>query len=160
MMNMKKHLKWLWVPVFGIISGMFLFLAIAFNGGGHGPFTPLVIVASPPIVLMWLSPPGAPALFVSYVPFYWMGEAVLALCRNKYSKWAFLILVPTKYIFTIFLLFFWDLAYKHHYELFNAGFIISVLTPYIAVQLFLWILFLHTWGRIRFVIPPAEPPSF
>ena len=162
MMNMKKHLKWLWVPLIGILNFLFFALSVIMNGGGHGLVTPLVIAMSPLMVLTWLTsalPLGDWGFLVMYLlPFYWMGEVVLALCRNKYCKWAFLLLVLGRYIHTIILVFCWDSSKKHYLELFSS--VIVLLAPYIVAQLLLWIVFLQTWGRIRFVIRPAEPPSF
>jgi len=149
--------KWLFVPVFGILNILFIVFAIICSGGGDGYLTPIAIATSPLMALAWLLPPGAPALFILLVPFYWMSEVVLALRRNTRCKWAFLTLVVVKYIFTIIFTFFWNTNFQRKGEI-DALLFVGI--PYILVQLLLWTLFLHTWGRIRFVIRPAEPPSF
>ena len=150
---MKKYLKWLFVPVFGIVNFLFLAFAVIVNGGGHGPTMPFIIMMSPLLALEWLTKLLFPAnwvlpLFLIYLvfAFSWMGEAVLALCRNKYCKWAFLIVVLGRYIYTLILLFSGFVKDNSQVPLKEEmGALLFVAIPYIGVQLLLWILFLKTW---------------
>ena len=157
---MKKYLKWLWVPVFGIVSVLlFIFTILIVGPDGLGSAIPLFITASPLAELMMLG--EGFGVFVFLVPFYWMGEAVLALCRNKYCKWAFWVGVPGKYIYTLILIFTLNTRYPQ-FPGSHTGIdlLLIVVISYIGMQLLLWALFLHTWGRIRFVHGTPEPPSF
>jgi len=141
--NMEKSKGCFWVPVFGIISVVLVFLGVILAGGGHGGYTLLFIAASPLTELM----PLAEGWFITVlflIPFYWMGEVVLALCHNKYCKWAFLLGVPGKYIYTLIFIFTWDTRFQH-FPGSGIGVLLFVAILYIAVQLLLWVLFLKTW---------------
>jgi len=153
MKNMKNHLKWLWVPVYGIVSFLFFGWAVIMNGGGHGPIAPSILVQGPFAVLEWLAsllPLGDWGGLVMYLlPVFWMGEAALALFRNKYCKWAFLIVVPAKYIVTVVSMFS-DFVQKYSSQPFyerEIDTLILIGIPYIGVQALLWILFLKTWRQ-------------
>jgi len=144
MENINKSQGCFWIPLFGIISAVFLFFAIAFNGGGHGPLVQVIIVASPLVALALLLDQG---LVFFLVPFYWMGEAALALSRNARCGWAFLFAVPARYIFTIIFMFSCDDSFHR----FSGDFFDILIFPgsvailYIGVQILLWALYLRTW---------------
>jgi len=146
MPNMKKYLKWLWVPLFGIISvPLFIFTILIIGPDGLGSAIPLFITASPLAELMMLGE-GFGAIFF-LIPFYWMGEVVLALCRNKFCKWVFLVCVPGKYIYTLILIFTLGTRYPNFHGS-HTGIDLLFITaiPYIVVQILLWALYLRTWG--------------
>jgi len=144
----KKSKKWLFVPAFGILSAVFLFLAIGLSGGGDGYVMPGIIILWPLLPLIWLVNIlsfGNGAFFFIYIaPLHWMGEATLALCRNKYCKWAFLLVVPGRYIYTLIVILLRDDCFHSTYKA-EFGFLLSIAIFYIAVQLLLWFLFLKTW---------------
>ena len=138
---MKKYRRWLFVPAFGILSvPLFIFAILIIGPDGQGSAISLLIIASPLAVLMMLGKGFIAVLLL--VPFYWMGEAVLALCRNKYCKWAFLIAVTVKYIVIIFFTFFWNPSFQRGEEIDE---LLFLGTPYIGMQVLLWVLFLKTW---------------
>jgi len=147
MIKMEKSQGCFWIPLFGIISVVFLVFAIIINGAGHGPLLPVIVVASPSMLTLLLLPSDYEALFVLLTPFYWMGEVGLALCRNKYCKWAFWISVLGKYIVMLTVMFSWEYSFQYFWEMGAGGAVLFVVIPYIGVQVLLWFLFLRTWKQ-------------
>jgi len=144
MENMEKSQGCFWVAVFGIISIALVFLGVFFAGGGHGTYTLLFITASPLTGLMPLDEEWFMAILF-FIPFYWMGEAALALSRNTRCGWTFLIVVPGKYIYTLSFIFTWDARFQH-FPKSSLDMLFFVAIIYIGVQILLWALYLRTWG--------------
>ena len=74
-----------------------------------------------------------------------MGEVALALRRNARCGWAFLFVVPGKYIVTLILIFTLDTSFQYFPENYFSV-LLFLAIPYIGVQILLWALYLRTWG--------------
>lgn len=141
--------SWLILAV-GFIGAVLVALSVMLTWGGHGVYTPLIIVTSPLGFLGW-----GKAVIVA--PFLLMGEGVLALCRRWCCLGLFCVCVLGGYVYAFISISIAcarpgvgsdDLA--RFIEWWVGGYF-WVITPaaiiYIGMQALLWRMLMSTWSE-------------
>lgn len=133
----------LFIMCFGFVSLLFSAMALLLTFGGHGFYTPLIIISSPIFGIL-----GVKAIFIA--PLLWMIEIILCLRKTWWCCMLFMLLVASGYIESIYMLkgyYFCDL--QKCIRAWEAGYLFTftiMLAIYTTTQISLWALLIRTWS--------------
>lgn len=134
---------YLYISVFGFVSLLLSAVSLLLTFGGHGFYTPLIIMSSPIFAIF-----GVKSIVIA--PLLWMIETICCLRRTIWHCVLFLLLVVTGYIEFIYMI-------QGHYsgdlqKCFQAWFggyfwIFTIMIAiYATTQIVLWVSLLNTWS--------------
>jgi len=131
-----------YIFAYGVISLLFSAVALLLTFGGHGFYTPLIVISSPIFGIF-----GVRSIVT--VPLFWIIEVMLCLRNTWRCRALFIVLAVGGYIESIYMMmgdYFEDLEKCFQAWTGEWFWVFTIMIAiYLTTQITLWVLLFHTW---------------